>query len=409
MNINKIKLILDDSILKEYNFNKNLNYNSNRMCISKFLEKYPYFHRYEVLYLLKNKHNLENLHIFCKMCGKKNNWSKSSGLYHIYCSVKCKSLDPDIKEKTSIANKKVAKRALQKRRKTNQLRHGDPNYHNAEQMRITKLNDLDENGKNSFQRAIEKGRQTNLIRIGVENPFSSKDPEINGKAAIQRRYNHVSYTQTEEYKIDMKNRRDEINEHRKNTVNLKHKVDYYFQTEEFKNRFKNLMLERFDAPCYTQSQDYQNKKALIKQKEYETKRRNGTLGRSRSKAEIRCYELLKTKLTDIEHSYRDNVRYPFNCDIYVPSLDLFIECHFSQYHHYKPFDKNCIGDLVELSKLKTELNNQYLTKKQKDEIKSIIKTWTERDILKLKTFQDNNLNYKIFYTEKEFNEWFQTL
>ena len=47
--------------------------------------------------------------------------------------------------------------------------------------------------------------------------------------------------------------------------------------------------------------------------------------------------------------------------------------------------------------------------KDKSAYKDFIYTWTKRDPLKLKTFIDNKLNYKIFYTEKEFIEWFNSL
>lgn len=408
MNIDDIRLMLEDTLLKDYNFNKNLWYKFNRNIIFKFLEKYPYFHRYELLYLLKNKDRLEDLHIFCKMCGHKNHWSKSNGLYHIYCSNKCKSNDPTIKEKISKGNKKVAKRALKRRRQTNKIRYNDENYHNVEQMRQTRLNDVDKNGKNSFQRAIEKGHKTNLIRIGVENPFASKDPKLNGKATIMKRYGHISYTQTEEYKQDMKNRKDEINSHRINTVNHKHGVDYYFQSEQFKKDFEKHMLEKFNTTSYQKSIDYQQKKHIIKKKEHDTKKSKGVFGK-RSEAEKRCFVKVKEKWIDADHSYMDENRYPFNCDMYIPSQDLFIECHFSQYHHYKPFDKNCIGDLAELSRLNHIINSPYLTNSYKKEYIDIIKTWTVSDPLKFETFLNNKLNYKIFYTEKEFDEWFDSI
>lgn len=38
-----------------------------------------------------------------------------------------------------------------------------------------------------------------------------------------------------------------------------------------------------------------------------------------------------------------------------------------------------------------------------------IKVWTYYDPLKLKTFKDNKLNYKIFYTEKEFDDWINSI
>ena len=55
------------------------------------------------------------------------------------------------------------------------------------------------------------------------------------------------------------------------------------------------MQERFQTDNYCKSKDYKNKKDLIIQKGYETKKKNGTLGGKRSKAEIRCYEKVKSK------------------------------------------------------------------------------------------------------------------
>lgn len=64
------------------------------------------------------------------------------------------------------------------------------------------------------------------------------------------------------------------------------------------------MINKFNTTSYQKSQDYKNKKYLIKKKEHDTKKANGLYGK-RSKAEIRCFELLKTKFPNIEHSYYD--------------------------------------------------------------------------------------------------------
>lgn len=45
---------------------------------------------------------------------------------------------------------------------------------------------------------------------------------------------------------------------------------------------------------------------------------------NKSISEDQCYNLLKEIFPDIIRQYRD-VRYPFNCDFYIPSNDLFIE------------------------------------------------------------------------------------
>lgn len=333
MNLKDIKLMLNDYLLKNYDFNKNLNYSNNKQIILKFLEKYPYFHRYELLYLLKNKDRLEDLHIFCKMCGCKNNWSKSNGLYHIYCSNKCKSSDPYIKEKISIGNKKVAKHTLQERRKTNQIRHGNPNYHNVEQMRITRLNDVDENGLNSFDRSAIKYRQTLLQTRGVDN---------------------------------------------------------YSKTKEFKNIIHN-------------------KKEEMSFKRYNTKKKNHTLNSSNAENIIHQFLIYKFNFEDIIHHYYDKERYPFECDFYIKSLDLFIELNFYWTHGFEPYDKNNPNHQERLNNWIKSTEEINFKKQKKDGYKNAIYIWTIDDPNKLATFKRNNLNYKIFYNLEEFIEWYSNI
>lgn len=330
MNIDDIRSMLEDTLLKDYNFNKNLWYKFNRNIIFKFLEKYPYFHRYELLYLLKNKDKLEDLHIFCKMCGCKNHWSKSNGLYHIYCSNKCKSNDPYIKDKISIGNKKVAKRALKRRRQTNKIRYNDENYHNAKQMKITRMNDIDENGLNSFDRSAIKYKQTLLQTRGVDN---------------------------------------------------------YSKTNEFKNIIHN-------------------KKEEMSFKRYNTKKKNGTLNSSESENMIYQFLIYKFGFEDIIHHYKDDKRYPFECDFYIKSLDLFIELNFYWTHGYEPFNKNNTKHIEQLNNWQKCSQDINFKKQKKDGYKNAIYIWTINDPNKLKTFKKNNLNYKIFYNLDEFLDWY---
>ena len=58
---------------------------------------------------------------------------------------------------------------------------------------------------------------------------------------------------------------------------------------------------------------------------YNTKKKNGTF--NTSKPEIELYEFLQYMYPNsvIIKGYRDNARYPFNCDFYIKSIDEFIE------------------------------------------------------------------------------------
>lgn len=91
--------------------------------------------------------------------------------------------------------------------------------------------------------------------------------------------------------------------------------------------------------------------------------------------------------------YRDE-RYPFACDFYIPSEDLFIELNLHWTHGGHPFNSNNQEDQLLLLHWRNKA-------KISDFYKNAIKTWTERDVEKLQTAKKNNLNYRVYYTEDE--------
>ena len=312
-----------------------------------------------------------------------------------------------------------------------QNKYGDKNYNNRKKCHITKLNNIDENGLNSYDRASEKLKQINKSKYGCdwfistekfikmsectkfkkygnkhytnckkaaktklnnidENGLNSYDRAvINGIKTCQQKYNKSFYTQTDEYKVrnkqTWKNKTKEelelikIKHIKKN--NEKYGKDWFVQTEIRNNLYNN--------------KHYVNK---VMQKQYKSKRKNNSF--NTSKPEDHCYELLKSKFNDVIRNYSTDIRYPFNCDFYIPSKDLFIECHFHWTHGGTQFNKDSQEHLKQLEKWRSK-NTQFY--------KNAEKVWTERDPLKLKTFIDNKLNYKIFYKEEEFIEWFKGL
>ena len=129
---------------------------------------------------------------------------------------------------------------------------------------------------------------------------------------------------------------------------------------------------------------------VAKKKEYETKKKNHSF--NISKSEEAFYEYLKTQYQkdDIYRQYFDPDRYPFKCDFYIKSQDLFIEYNGSWAHNNHPFDNNNQLDLDILQKWieKAETSIYY---------KSAIYTWTDLDVRKLNAFRQNNLNFEIIY------------
>lgn len=174
---------------------------------------------------------------------------------------------------------------------------------------------------------------------------------------------------------------DKIAEKKKKTFLKHYGVDNYTKTKEWKEHASKISKE-------------------VQKKSYATMKANGTLCKVNSKAETQCYELLKTIYNDIQRQYRDEKRYPWKCDFYVPSKDLFIEYQGFYTHGDHPYDVNSIEDNKELERL----NERY---KNWNKLDQIISTWTRRDVEKRETAKKNNLNYIEFFDLKEVEKYIQ--
>ena len=127
-----------------------------------------------------------------------------------------------------------------------------------------------------------------------------------------------------------------------------------------------------------------------KRKEYQTRKENGTINSSNKEKEILNFLVSLYGENDVIYQYFDKERYPFKCDFYIPSKDLFIEYHGTWTHGGKPFDENdetCIGILNEWKE--KSLESKYY--------EIAVYNWTDLDVRKLETFRKNHLNFMVIY------------
>ena len=131
------------------------------------------------------------------------------------------------------------------------------------------------------------------------------------------------------------------------------------------------------------------------EKVLKTKQKNKTFNTSKPEKElkIKLYGLS----SNLKTQYKSEL-YPFACDFYIPSLDLYIECNFHWTHGGRFFDKDNKNDVKLLA------NWQEKAKTSKFYAKAI-ETWTIRDVLKLETAIKNNLNYIVWFNEEQANDW----
>lgn len=135
----------------------------------------------------------------------------------------------------------------------------------------------------------------------------------------------------------------------------------------------------------------------ILQKQYNTKKQNHSF--NSSSTEDRTFELLKQifQEDDIFHPLKpfEDKRYPYECDFYIKSLDLFIECNYHWTHGRRSFNENDKSCIEQLNKWKDKAKTSKF-------YQNAIDTWTKRDIEKTEVARKNGLNYLVFYSFEEF-------
>lgn len=133
----------------------------------------------------------------------------------------------------------------------------------------------------------------------------------------------------------------------------------------------------------------------VNRKRIATKRRNQSF--NTSLVEYRLGELLKKQFgsDDVFNNYVSDV-YPYKCDYYIKSRDMYIElnAHWSHGGHWYNPDKDF--DII----------SDWLGKSEF--YKNAVKTFSERDVEKRNVARMNNLNYVVFWKSdlSDAKEWF---
>lgn len=363
------RLVTLNSLKTYVNSAEKINYKSieNRILDNEVLEilnKYNLSLR-ELCYRLK--YNIPFDKIFnCKVCGKQINFCYIGFLgYRDYCSKKC----------SIIATSK------------------------------------DEN-------AIIKREQTMLKKFGTKSFMGTKEFQDNREINMLKKYGVKSYAQTKEFKDFMQEHKQEIVKKTKQTCLEKYGVDCYTKTKEYKDNFDKVKkkmeqtcLERYGVDCYNKTQEFKDKFKdknyvnNILNKIYITKKKNNSFNTSKDEEEIYNLLLKRFNKNDVFRNYKSEL-YPYKCDFYIKSLDLYIEYNGMWTHGW--YDNKCLGSFDKNNKEHQKILELWESKNTKF-YKRAIDTWTRTDVNKLIISKQNKLNYKIFWNMEEFNEWYKTI
>lgn len=178
-----------------------------------------------------------------------------------------------------------------------------------------------------------------------------------------------------------------VQEKHKKTMKQRYGVEYTLQSNELRQKVYKTISNRI-AENY-----YNNPKSEVTQYS--------------SRGEKLIFNTLKEKYPDILQYYRDNryaslrTGYQFECDFYIPSLDLFIEYQGFPTHGTHPYNKNDENDKNELLELKKQIKYCNENNKSDSFYKAKIDAWTKGDVYKRNIAKWHNLNYIEFFEDYE--------
>lgn len=135
---------------------------------------------------------------------------------------------------------------------------------------------------------------------------------------------------------------------------------------------------------------------------YETKKKNGTLNSSRPEIIVKYLLIHKFGKNDVLTQYRSKV-YPYACDFYIKSYDLYIELNLYITHGGHWFNSYDEQDIARLKTLQSRTDKRNLYEK-------MIQIWTVDDLEKRNIAIKNHLNYVVFwkYDLSDFMQWYNS-
>lgn len=272
------------------------------------------------------------------------------------------------REKSLKENKEIIK---QKREQTCLNKYGNRNAIASEEVkkkiRDTNIRKYGVDNPFKLQETQDKYKKTMLTKYGVEHPAQSADILKKMKLTSIQKYGKEYYTQTEEYKQRVKSKKEEKISKLREYFRSTYGVDWVTQSKDFIDKCNN------------------------------SKHKNNSFNSSKPEEEVRELLIDIFGKDDVKYQYKES-RYPFECDFYIQSLDLFIECNFHWTHMFHPFNKDDEDDINKLNILKEKAKTSKF-------YENAIQVWTIRDVNKLQTAVKNNLKYIVLYNDKDLEKF----
>lgn len=249
-----------------------------------------------------------------------------------------------------------------------------------------------------------KKDSTNIERYGGVSPFSSevvRQKAINSVLSIYGVDNvaknvdvHSKMVATCErvYGCASPLSNSEVQKKKLETMNVRYGSNCPICNDDIKKKAVDTLIKHFGV-------DNAMKNEVIKNKVLDSKRLNGTFHTSSSEEKLYICLCQLFSVDDVERQYVSKL-YPYPCDFYIKSRDMYIELNGTWTHGHHWFDISDVLDNNVLDKwVQLSLESDYY--------KNAVHVWSERDVMKRMTARDNNLNYIVFWRNdlSDFEEW----
>lgn len=256
------------------------------------------------------------------------------------------------------------------------------------------------------EEARKKGQESlePIRRAKRERTLARKKREREERQRERALYGYHRRTLTEEEKIVANERRIATSQsrygvdHPSQRVSFRRSMSQYMCDPENQRRIRAKTVatnqERYGVAYFTQLPEHRQEQSRRmsdpshQRRILSTKRENGTL--STSSSEDVLYGLLVEYADQhgmtVVRQYRDEKRYPFAVDFYIPERDLFIELNGSWSHggHWYEVDREMDQRTVQTWLKKGKKSKYY---------RVALETWIKRDVRKREAARQAELNY----------------
>ena len=363
-------------------------------------------------------------HPKCPTCGKPLVFK---GIFFKFCSNICAQSSDEIKQKIKqtclkkygVDNYNKTKESKEKIKQTCLEKYGVEYFWQSDECKEKiKQTCLEKYGVDSplkSEKIRNKGKQTCLKKYGVDNPAKLEENKEKVKQTCLKKYGTISTTQCKEvrdkikqtclekYGVDNPAKLEENKEKVKQTCLRKYGGLAPICDPNIKSQIKQTCLEKYGVDNYGKSLKHKINMSTIMSSDEMQEHRYNVMTKNHSfntsKPEEELYLYIKEKFPSVKRQYKDKLRYPYNCDFYIPELDYFIELQGYYTHNTHPYNPNSISDQVLVERYK----ERYGPKCQ------AITIWTLKDPEKRDCAKRNHLNFKEIWNLEEGKKFIDNL